>query len=112
MMTKASLDWNECLQLANNKADLANDLVSMLEKELPIFQNNLKKAAKTNDIEQLQHQAHKLHGACCYTGVPRLKELIQKLESEIKTKPQDQLTPLLNQIDTEINNILKAIKNR
>jgi len=36
-MEKASLDWQACVKLSNNKEDLAKELLGMLAKELPIF---------------------------------------------------------------------------
>ncbi len=111
-MTKVSFDWEESLRLSNNKEDLAKELLGMLEKELPEFQTNLKQAISAKDNEQLRHNAHKLHGACCYTGVPRLKQLAKQLESQIRSHKQDQLNALVNQIDKEINDVLRAIKKR
>lgn len=111
-MTKVSFDWEESLRLSNNKEDLAKELLGMLEKELPEFQANLKQAIGAKDNEQLRHNAHKLHGACCYTGVPRLKQLAEQLGSQIRSHKQDQLSTLVNQIDKEINEVLKAIKKR
>ena len=111
-MTQPTFDWNECLRLSNNKESLAKDLLDMLEKELPSYQVGLKKEIQANNLEKLGQQVHKLHGACCYTGVPRLKQLTEQLESQIKSHKKDQLVSLVQQIDQEINAVLKAIKNR
>jgi len=111
-MTKVSFDWEECLRLSNKKKDLAKELLGMLEKELPEFQANLKQAINAKDNKQLRQNAHKLHGACCYTGVPKLKQLVEQLESQIQSNQQDQLIASVNQIEKEINEVLKAIKKR
>ena len=111
-MTKTSLDWDECLQLSNNKEDLAKDLLDMLAQELPTYQSELKKAVENNDLNKLQQHSHKLHGACSYTGVPRLRQLTAQLESQTKSHQKEQLTALVHQIDLEINEVLSAIKNQ
>ena len=109
-MTKSSLDWQECLRLSNNKEDLAKELLEMLKKDLPSFQAGINQALKTNNIQQLQNHTHKLHGACCYCGVPRLKQLAEQLESQIKTHKNDQLASLVKKVDQEIQNVLTALK--
>ncbi len=109
-MTKSSLDWQECLKYSNNKETLAKELLGMLKKDLPQFQTGLAQALQKNDIEQLRHHSHKLHGACCYCGVPRLKQLVEQLEIQIKTHKQNQIPSLVKQIDQEIQNVLAALK--
>ena len=111
-MSKISFDWQESLKLSNNKEDLAKDLLGMLKKELPQFQIALKKAFQTNNTEELRHHTHKLNGACCYCGVPRLRQLANQLETQIKTHKQDQIADLVNQIDKEIQNVLTALKQQ
>ena len=58
-----SIDWQECLRLSNNKADLAKELLGMLEKDLPQSQININKAFQANDIQTLLEHTHKLHRA-------------------------------------------------
>lgn len=111
-MTNASLDWEECLRLSNNKEDLAKDLLQMLANELPTYQIELKKAAESNDLENLRHHAHKLHGACCYTGVPRLRQLTEQLESQLNAHPEDPLNGIIQEIDQEISNVITAIEEQ
>ncbi len=109
-MTKQSLDWQECLRLSNNKEDLAKELLAMLKTDLPNFRNDINQALQSNNIQQLQDHTHKLHGACCYCGVPRLKQLTEQLETQIKTHKSDQLASLVKQVDQEIQNVLTALK--
>jgi len=105
-----SIDWQECLRLSNNKADLAKELLDMLEKDLPQSQININKAFQDDDIRALQEHTHKLHGACCYCGVPRLRELIEQLETCIKTNKNDQIANLVAQVDREIEKVLTTLK--
>ena len=109
-MSKASFDWQESLKLSNNKENLAKDLLEMLKQDLPQFQASLKEALQTNNIESLKHHSQKLNGGCCYCGVPRLRQLAEQLEAQIKTHKKEQLAGLVNQIDKEIQNVLTAIK--
>lgn len=111
-MTDTTFDWPECLRLSGNKEDLANHLLTLFAEELPIFQDNIKKAIQSNDLDQLQHNIHKLHGACCYIGVPKLRNLAETLESSIEAHQKNELQDLANKIDQEINDVLKELKKR
>ncbi len=112
-MKKKSLDWKECLRLSNNKEIFAKKILYALEKELPSFRAYFKQALETNNLEQLQDESHKLHGACCYTGTPRLKALLEQLESQAKSHKTQSLSTLshtVSQVNHEINEVLKALK--
>ena len=55
---------------------------------------------------QLLQQIHKLHGACCYTGVPALKNLAELLETQLKQgKTPAELEPEL----LELDDVLQAL---
>lgn len=109
-MAKNSLDWEECLRLSNNNESAANELLAMFKSELPDFQSGLKSCMESGNQEELQSYSHKLCGACCYVGAPQLKQLVEQLELQIKMKKQDQLKDLINQINEEISEVLKAIE--
>lgn len=112
-MANKSLDWKECLRLSSNREDFAKKILHALEKELPSFQADFKHALETHDLEQLQDQSHKLHGACCYTGMPTLRTLLGQLESQAKSHKTCSLSTLshtVSQVNHEINNVLKALK--
>ena len=58
------------------------------------------------DSQQLLQQIHKLHGACCYTGVPRLKDLAELIETQLKQgKSLADLEPEL----LELDDVLQAL---
>lgn len=75
------LDWQQSLQLAANKEDLAVDLLSMLvdsfEKEL----DEIEQLIELEDFPQLEHVLHRLYGATRYVGTPTLQKLPEVLSS-------------------------------
>ena len=73
------------LKLANNKPELAESLLKMLVDELPEMKTNILEAYAKKDHESLSKAVHKLHGGCCYCGVPRMKSAASMLESILKT---------------------------
>lgn len=102
------IDWEQCLKLANNKADLAKDLLLILLEELPVARTNIDSAYANKNFRELYQYVHKLHGASCYCGVPRLRTLIATIEEQLKVSNTDALENLLHKLNDEIDNIQLA----
>ncbi|CAA0100302.1 Signal transduction histidine-protein kinase BarA [BD1-7 clade bacterium] len=80
----AAVDVQACLKLANNKADLAADMFQMLVERLPADINDIQQHVKSRDYDMVLTHVHKLHGACCYTGVVLLKSACYEFEKALK----------------------------
>ncbi|QIB53166.1 response regulator [Pseudomonas sp. OIL-1] len=78
------LDHAEGLRLAAGKADLAEDMLSMLLAGLPEECRQIEDASLTNDQQALLEAVHRLHGATRYCGVPELRECCNRAETLIK----------------------------
>lgn len=103
------IDWDASLQLAGNHADLANDMLTLISQRLPDDVAQIKSFYLAQNIPQLIHHVHKLHGALCYCGLPRLKFLISHLESNLKNNIMDSSLPLLSQLDIEVSLLASAM---
>ncbi len=98
--SKGLIDWQISLQRAGGKPELAKDMLQMLLTSLPETQQKLNEAINADHAEQLLQLIHKLHGACCYTGVPALKALAETLETQLKSGiGLAQLEPELFELD-------------
>ena len=73
-----------CLSRARNKAELAKEFLRDLLRDLAISRQAIEASAQTGDYTSLLHEVHKLHGACCYSGVPRLQKCSYQLEDLLK----------------------------
>ena len=78
------IDWQLALQRAGGKEDLANEMLSMLLLSIPETQKLISEAFGDNDSKELLSIIHKFHGACCYTGVPKIKALAETIETALK----------------------------
>lgn len=106
------LDWKLALERAGNKKALARDMLKMLIDSLPQMQQSLQQAIAAADHAQLLQHIHKLHGACCYTGVPRLKKLVELLETQLKQgASMTTLEPELFELDDLIDALLQQSKS-
>lgn len=83
------VDISESLNLANQDAGLARDLLRMLLKGLHKDEQELSRHYREADYKALFERVHRLHGGCCYCGVPRLRAATEQL--------QELLRPLLEQ---------------
>lgn len=103
------IDWELATKLAGNKKELAEEMLCFLLKTLP--QDRLAilelRHTHTQNPTELLRRVHKLHGALCYCGVPRLKALVAHLETALKNNIMDGLPSLLDQLDVEIDLLLE-----
>lgn len=100
----SAIDWQLALSNSANKPDLAIDMLSMLVDSLPETKSAIERGMSESNRDMLAKIIHKLHGACCYSGVPRLKELSHMVESELKRDTdlmdiEPELFELMDQMD-------------
>lgn len=100
-----TLDWELSLQLANNKADLAKDMLKMMVESNHETGRVIHAAYQAQDFDDLLQHIHKLHGASCYVGTPRLKSLSNQYETKLKKQQYN----LLEDLHSELIAELKAI---
>ncbi|OGT47306.1 MAG: hypothetical protein A3E83_00815 [Gammaproteobacteria bacterium RIFCSPHIGHO2_12_FULL_41_20] len=105
------INWELGTQLADNKRDLAEELLSILINSLPIEIKVIKESLHNQNRDKLWQSVHKLHGAVCYCGTPRLKQVLTKLETSIKTNIMDNLPLLIDELSTEVNQLLTCYKS-
>ncbi|WP_018692378.1 two-component sensor histidine kinase BarA [Algicola sagamiensis] len=90
------VDWELALQRAGDKNELATEMLCMLIDSLPESLSLIETAIENNDNAAILSHIHKLHGACCYTGVPTLKQISEHIETSMKKGAQ------INDIEPEL----------
>lgn len=101
------IDWEVALKLAGNQKELAEEILSLLIKNLDKDISSIQMDYKDNNYQDLLGKVHKLHGALCYSGLARLKTLIAQLERDLKNNTMERLPALLEQLRKESNLVLK-----
>lgn len=76
------VDWRDALMRSANKADLAKQLLLMMQDSVKDELVDLKKAWDNRDREQLAQIAHRILGASRYSGVPQIRQASQDLEDK------------------------------
>jgi two-component system sensor histidine kinase BarA len=92
-----------CLERARNKPALAREFLAELLLTLRATRASLEHQHTARDRPALLEEVHRLHGACCYSGVTRLQNRSHHLEQVLKEQRDDSL------IDLAIAELLAAI---
>ncbi|HHO3507112.1 TPA: Hpt domain-containing protein [Escherichia coli] len=84
------------------------DMLQMLLDFLPEVRNKVEEQLVGENPEGLVDLIHKLHGSCGYSGVPRMKNLCQLIEQQLRsgTKEED-LEPELLELLDEMDNVAR-----
>ncbi|GAA0853727.1 hybrid sensor histidine kinase/response regulator [Aliiglaciecola litoralis] len=99
----ASIDWDLALERANHNKDAAKEVFTGFVNQLPELKLQIAQSWEKQDTQNTQALIHKLHGACCYTGVPILRDLCDELETALKQHDyqvvESRLTDFLHECD-------------
>jgi two-component system sensor histidine kinase BarA len=97
------------------KSKIAYPAFKMLLKGLKKEQDDInnyymafQRSKSTTDLDQLRHLLHNLHGACCYTETPRLKQVVVDLEKTAHKDPEN-LQPYIHVFNTAVNELLSLV---
>jgi len=107
-----AIDWKLTLTFCNNKADLAEQLINMLAKEIPEHMLAIEQAQKNNQIDIIADRIHKLIGAGSYCGVPALTDICIAIENDIKTNHASNLAKQLPLFYKAANAVLACYQTK
>lgn len=88
-MQQDCVSVEESIQLAAGKADLAEELFSMLLEQVHVDRARIPELWTGDHMDELLECVHKLHGATRYCGVPELRAAANHLETAIKCAAPD-----------------------
>lgn len=104
------VDWELAKRLAGGRLKLAKELFEKLTISLPTEKARINENFLNQDWDSLRNNVHKLHGACCYCGVPQLKECVQKLENAVSTYNPDLIRTHLENFNLAVEAVLEYKK--
>ncbi|OZB15088.1 MAG: hybrid sensor histidine kinase/response regulator, partial [Marinobacter sp. 34-60-7] len=88
-MQQDCMSVEESIQLAVGKADLAEELFSMLLEQLNTDIDRVGELWDNQHMDELLECVHKLHGATRYCGVPELRTAANRFETALKCQAAD-----------------------
>ena len=101
-MTRECISIEQSLRLAAGKADLAEELFSMLLEQITPTIEAIEQHWRSGNRPELLECVHKLHGGARYCGVPEVRAAANQLETALKTADTD--------IDKLTDQLLKALQ--
>lgn len=78
------VDWELALSRTAHKKGLAKEIFHSLMEALPEEREALHAALADKNFGVLRERVHRLLGACCYTGVPRLEHLLRAMDQRLR----------------------------
>jgi CheY-like chemotaxis protein/HPt (histidine-containing phosphotransfer) domain-containing protein len=86
-------DTQLALQIANQRPQLAIEMLALFMQSLDADQKYLRQAQSENNPKQFSQQIHRLNGAARFCGIPRIQLLLQDIETQLKTRTTPEGTP-------------------
>lgn len=102
------IDWPLCIQKVSGNQALAAEFLDQFVEELELNRDEFLQLMAEKDIAGIERLAHKLHGACCFCGVPTLQLHVAQLETTAKQAAQiNELQAVFNLVIQNIDEVLK-----
>jgi two-component system sensor histidine kinase BarA len=100
------IDWEAGKKLAGGKPELAEELLDFFLTSLSTEHHLICALYQNKNYPELNQHVHKLHGAICYLGLPRLKLATAQLETTVKNNIMSSLPLVFDQFDAEVRLLL------
>jgi len=94
------------LQIAGGSKELANELFDMFLDDLPNMQTDINNAFINDNLEALESEAHKLHGAAAHCAIEPIRNLAAKLEKSVHMKRLDEVIQYVEKLNQSIENFV------
>lgn len=108
----AAIDWQLCVQKISGNQALAEEFLSRFVEELHKNREEFIQFLKNKDIKALEAAAHKLHGACCFCGVPQLQTQVTLLEKHARhAKDIEEIKPIFKELIQSIDEVIDEFNN-
>ncbi|HAU1150647.1 TPA: response regulator [Legionella pneumophila] len=109
----AAIDWQLCVQKVSGNQALAEEFLSKFIEELYKNREEFIQLMHQKNVKGLADLAHKLHGACCFCGVPTLQKRVSQLEKLARrTANADNLTEAFTDLIQSIDAVISEYENQ
>ncbi|MCF6767626.1 response regulator [Thiotrichales bacterium 19S11-10] len=103
------VDMSIGIKLAGGSEEVALEMFEMLLNDLEEAKVLIRQYTEESDYQSLIQVVHKLHGGCCYCGVPILKVKVRELEAYLKEHVEDNKISEKQGFDRVMTACLEAI---
>ncbi len=108
-----AIDWQLCVQKVSGNQVLAEEFLAQFVIELRKNREEFIHLMHQQEVKKLGEAAHKLHGACCFSGVPTLqKKVIQVEKLAARFASIDELTIPFTELIESIDAVITEYENQ
>lgn len=101
------IDWKLCVQKVSGNQALAAQFLDEFIAELKLNRQEFLELFSKKNKKSIEDLAHKLHGACCFCGVPKLQTEVARMESLARNNTNfDEINAAFNQLIECIDKVL------
>lgn len=109
----AAIDWQLCVQKVSGNQALAEEFLAKFIEELYKNREEFIQLMHQKNVKGLADLAHKLHGACCFCGVPILQKRVAQLEKLARrTANADNLSEAFTDLIQSIDAVISEYENQ
>lgn len=98
-----AIDWQLCIEKVSGNKNLAAEFLQRFVQELRLNRSEFVAIRHEKAVKKLEKAAHKLHGACCFCGVPRLQTQVVRIEKQAR------LVKKITDLDVEFAEFMQSI---
>ena len=98
-------DWDVACKMSNYNNKSAIEYLDVFVEHLPIHNDEIEKAWLEKRTDMLLASVHTLHGACAYTGLPRLQDCCNQAQTALKTRELSESASTISALLTEIEQV-------
>jgi two-component system sensor histidine kinase BarA len=103
----SSIVWETALKLFYNDQNSAIEFLDDFTQRLPTHANEIELGWEQQRADIILESIHKLHGACCYTGVPRLQDYCNQAQTLLKTQQLEHHSTTISTLLFEIEQVIE-----
>ena len=107
----AAIDWDSCQNICLEEKGLAYDIVASFVEALPGTLKAIRMAYLRRENDTLNLQLTRLLSSCCYCSVPKLSDLVKRLELVLDYDyNHNYILSLIESIELEAKRVTAAFK--
>ncbi len=107
-----AINWPLCVQKVSGNQALAVEFLARFVEELETNRDEFLQLMHDDNFKGIEQAAHKLHGACCFCGVPQLQTHVVQLEIQAKSATHtDELQATFAQLIQSIDAVIYEYEN-
>lgn len=111
-MAEDAIDQEHLEKATGGDASLMEELLGMLERELPTRREQLTGSLAGGDFDSAAEAAHRLRGAGSYTGALELERIAGRLEDRLLARDEPGITEAMRELDTHLVRLQEALRDR